>query len=158
MQHLINEIHKRLKKSRKTVAVAESCTAGLLSTLLTQLPGSSQYFILGVVTYSNRAKEAILKIPHSVIVKNGEISKIVATTMAQSIRKIAKTDFGIGITGIAGPTGGLPGIPVGTVFIAVDSKSKKVCKKSLFAGSRTTIRKKSALKALELLYENFYRY
>jgi nicotinamide-nucleotide amidase len=151
MQHLIIQIHKRLIKNRKTVAVAESCTAGLLSTLLTQPSGSSQYFTLGVVTYSNKAKEIILKVPHSVIVKNGAVSKIVATTMAQSIRKIAKTDFGLSITGIAGPAGGTPNKPVGTVFIALDSKNKKVCKKFHFTGSRTTIRKNSALKALELL-------
>ena len=158
MQHIINQIHKRLIKDRNTVAVAESCTAGLLCSLLTLLPGSSQYFILGVVAYSNKTKEIILKISHSVLIKNNAVSKIVALRMAQSIRKIAKTDFGIGITGIAGPSGGMPGKPVGTVFIAIDGKNKNVRKKFHFTGNRTAVRKKAALKALELLYENIYCY
>ena len=151
MQLIINQLHKSLLKSKKTVAVAESCTGGEVSKLLTQIPGSSQYFILGVVAYSNKAKEALLRIPRFVILKNGAVSKVVACAMAQSLRKIAKTDFGIGVTGIAGPTGATAQKPVGTVFIALDSKNKKICKEFQFSGSRTTVRKKTALKSLELL-------
>jgi len=151
MEAIVKQIHKFLIKNKKIVAVAESCTAGLLSNLLTQIPGSSQYFILGVVAYSNQAKEAILKIPHSIITKNGAVSKEVACKMAQQIRKIFKTDFGIGITGIAGPAGGTLQKPVGTVFIAIDTKNKKICKKFHFKGSRLGIRRMAALKALELL-------
>lgn len=105
--------------------MAESCTGGLLSNLLTQIPGSSKYFILGVVAYSNQAKENILKIPRDIIVKKGAVSKNVAELLAKAVRLMAKTDFGIGITGTAGPTGGSREKPVGTVFIAIDTKNKK---------------------------------
>ena len=151
MELNINQIHKLLVKSKKTVAVAESCTSGLLSNFLTQIPGSSKYFILGVVVYSNKAKESILKIPANIIAKRGAVSKNVAELLAKSVRLIAKADFGIGITGIAGPSGGSKEKPVGTVFIAIDSKNKRLCKKFIFTGNRLTVRKKAVLKALELL-------
>lgn len=151
MKDLINQIHKLLIKRKKTIAVAESCTAGLISNLLTYVSGSSRYFILGVVAYSHLAKQNILKIPSSIINKRGAVSKEIASRMAQNIRKIAKTYFGIGITGIAGPNGGMPDKPVGTVFIAIDSRSRKICKKFVFKGDRMAIRRTAALKALELL-------
>ena len=115
---------------------------------------AQKYFILGAVTYSNKSKEGILNIPPALIAKKGAISQEVAQRMAQSVRKIAKTDFGIAITGIAGPTGGTPQKPVGTVFIAVNSKTKTICKKFHFSGSRTVIRNKAALSALKFL-KNF---
>jgi nicotinamide-nucleotide amidase len=151
MQEIINKIHDLLIKKKKTIAVAESCTGGLLSVLLTQVSGSSQYFTLGITTYSNNTKVAILKVPHGVILRKGAVSKDVAYRMAQSVRKLAKTDFGIGITGIAGPTGGTPQKPIGTVFIAINSKNEKKCNKYIFKGGRKTIRKQAALKSLELL-------
>lgn len=151
MQQIITQVYKSLVKTKKTVAVAESCTGGLCSNLLTQISGSSQCFILGIVAYSNAVKENLLKIPHSLIIQKGAVSKDVAVQMAGNIRKIALTDFGIGITGVAGLTGGTPEKPVGTVFIAIDSKNKKICKRFHFSGNRITVRKKSALKSLELL-------
>jgi PncC family amidohydrolase len=159
MEHIVKQIHKSLIKRQKTLAVAESCTGGLLSKLLTDSSGSSQYFILGVVAYNDKVKEGILKVRRSVLVKNGAVSKDVATAMAKSIRKLAKSSFGIGITGIAGPTGATAAKPLGTVFIAMDSQKKKVCKEFHFAGNRAQVRKKAALKALELLkryYEDIY--
>lgn len=155
-RHTVNQVHNLLIKDKKTVSVAESCTGGLLSKLLTELSGSSGYFILGIVAYSNKAKVNILGIPFSLIAEKGAVSREVAKRMAQSVRKLAKTDFGIGITGIAGPTGGTPQKPVGSVFIAVDSVNKKLCKKFFFLGRRATIRKKAALKSLELLNESIY--
>lgn len=151
MARIINQIHRFLIKRQKTVAVAESCTGGLVSNLLTQISGSSQYFILGVVVYSNKAKQSLLKIPRSLIAKNGAVSADVALYMAGNIRKIANADFGIGITGVAGPTGGTPQKPIGTVFIAIKSKNKKICKKFHFRGNRLKIREIATLKALELL-------
>lgn len=156
LQDIIFQAHKSLLKSGKTVATAESCTGGLLSTLLTELSGSSKYFCLGVVTYSNKAKEKILGIPGSVIAKNGAVSASVAQSMAQKVRRLAKTDLGIGITGIAGPTGGTIKKPVGTVFIAVDNKDRSACIEFHFTGNRTSIRKKAAIKALQLLNENIH--
>lgn len=150
-QGIINQIHSSLIKKGKTVAVAESCSGGLLSNLLTGISGSSKYFILGVVVYSNRAKESILKIPSGLLIKKGAVSKEVARSMAQSVRKLAKAGLGIGVTGIAGPTGGSLKKPVGTVFIAIDGMNKKICREFRFAGTRAVIRKKAALEALKLL-------
>ncbi len=152
-QHIVEQIHTSLIKNKKTVAVAESCTGGLLSNILTQLSGSSKYFILGIVTYSNKAKENILKIPRQLIAKKGAVSGEVAQKMAQQVRKLAKTDFGIGTTGIAGPTGATAQKPVGTVFMAINSGKKNICKKYHFKGNRAAIRKKAAWKSLELLRE-----
>ncbi len=151
MKPYINQIHTILTQSSKTIAVAESCTGGLLSALLTEKPGSSKYFILGVIAYNNSAKKGILRIPQQIIIKNGAVSKEIAQKMAQSVRTLAKTDFGIGITGIAGPTGATAGKPIGTVFIAVSAKNKLICRRFQFKGTRLTIRKTAALKALELL-------
>ena len=151
MEGIVKQIHSSLIKKRKTLAVAESCTGGLLSNLLTYIGKSSRYFILGVVAYSNKAKLDILAIPPGLIAKKGAVSQEVALKLAQQVKKIAKTDFGIGVTGIAGPTGGTPQNPIGTVFIAVTSKNKTISKKYRFTGNRLTIRKKSGLKALELL-------
>ena len=153
INRLLDQIHISLLKNKKTIAIAESCTGGLLSNLLTKLSGSSQYFMLGVVAYSNNAKKKILKVPSSLITTRGAVSKEVASSMAGRIRKVAHTDIGIGITGIAGPSKGSPQKPVGTVFIALDSKKKTICKKFHFKGTRLCIRKKAALKSLELLKE-----
>jgi len=147
---IVKQVHISLIKNKKTLAVAESCTGGILSSLLTQLSGSSQYFHSGVVVYNNRAKKTLLKIPHILIAKKGAVSSEVASKMAQGIRKISKTDFGIGITGIAGPTGATPKKPTGTVFIAIDSKDKRICKKFRFSGNRASVRKKAALTTLQL--------
>ena len=151
MEEVIKQVHKLFITRGKTIATAESCTGGLLSKLLTDIPGSSLYFILGLVTYSNSAKEQLLGIPHNVIAKYGAVSKEVASLMASKVKRIAKTDFGIGITGIAGPSGKTITLKKGTVFICVDSKNKRICKKFIFRGSRITVRNKAALKAAGLL-------
>jgi len=151
MQHIVNQVHKLLIKKQKTIAVAESCTGGVLSALFTQIAGSSKFFILGLVVYSNEAKINVLKLPSKVIKQKGAVSRKVANKLAESVRKLAETDFGIGVTGIAGPTGDTPKKRVGTVFISINSKNKKICKKFNFLGNRTSIRKKASLKALELL-------
>ena len=150
-QHIIYQAHKSLLKCRKTISIAESCTGGLLSTLLTELSGSSKYFYLGLVTYSNIAKSKILGVPGRVIAKSGAVSAPVARLMAEKVRNLAKTDLGIGITGIAGPTGGTSNKPVGTVFIAVADRNNTICNKFSFKGTRSNIRRKSALSALKML-------
>lgn len=140
-------------KKNKTIAVAESCTGGLLSRLLTAHSGSSQYFILGVVSYSNTAKNTVLGINREIIAREGAVSKRVALCMAQSVKRIAGTDFGIGITGIAGPTGGSKEKPVGTVFIAVSAQGRSICRKYAFRGSRSRIQQDAASAALRALRE-----
>ncbi len=151
MKSLVNQTHKALLKKQEKIAVAESCTGGLVAKLLTDISGSSKYFMAGIVTYSNKAKEDLLGIPHAIIAKYGAVSEKVATLMAQNVRKIAGADFGLGITGIAGPTGGTKLKPVGTVYIAIAGRNKTTCTLFHFQGNRSTIRKKSALKSLELL-------
>jgi PncC family amidohydrolase len=151
MKDILRQIHKTLIKNKRTVAVAESCSGGLVSKLLTELGGSSRYFVLGVVAYSNQAKQKILKVPAQTIKKNGAVSAVVAAKMAQAVRKTANTDFSIGITGIAGPGGGSPKKKVGTVFIAVRSPDKNICRKFHFQGNRNSIRNQAAVKSLELL-------
>ncbi len=150
---MLEKIHKLLISKNKTIATAESCTGGLLSAKLTTLSGSSQYFQLGLITYSNKSKNQILQIPLKMINKYGAVSSIIAKKMAISVKNIAKTDFSISITGIAGPTGATANKPIGTVFICLCNKNKTICKKFLFHGSRNKIREQSTTTALKLLLQ-----
>lgn len=150
-QHITRQIHKLLAKNKSTLAVAESCTGGLISKLLTDIPGSSAYFLLGVVAYSNRAKSDILKIPAPTIAATGAVSSKVASLMARQVMRLAKADLGIGTTGIAGPGGGSAQKPAGTVFIAVCGQNKSTCKRFRFSGSRGAVRNKAAIESLKLL-------
>lgn len=144
-------IAKLLLKKKQTIAVAESCTGGLLSHRLTNIGGSSKFFWLGITVYDNKAKIKLLKIPTSILKKHGAVSHAVATLMAQNVRKILNTDFGIGITGIAGPSGGSKLKPVGLVFIAVASKNDIITQEFHFEGQRLSIKNQAATKALEML-------
>jgi len=144
-------MHKLLIKRKLSVAVAESCTGGLLSKLLTDFAGSSSYFLMGVVAYHNEAKGTALHIPSSLITKRGAVSKEVALAMATRVQKIAGADLGVGITGIAGPSGAATGKPVGTVFIAVAAKKRTSYGRFHFTGTRRTIRIRAARAALKLL-------
>jgi PncC family amidohydrolase len=155
MERLIKQVHRLLLKKKKTIAAAESCTGGMLSEFLTRNPGSSKYFLLGVTTYSNRSKNKILSIPLPVIIKYGAVSKETCAKMAEAIKRLAGADIGIGISGIAGPSGAVPGKPVGTVFIAARGSSRKICKKFYFKGTRSAIRKTAALETLKLLKKYF---
>ncbi len=151
MGNQIQALHSLLIRKGKTVAVAESCTGGLVSEMLTRTPGSSAYFLLGVVAYSNAAKKNILKVPRRIIAQKGAVSQEVALLLAAKVKKISQAHFGIGITGIAGPQGARPGKPVGTVFIALEGDNRQICRRFVFTGKRDTIRKKAARKALALL-------
>ena len=157
LKKLTQQIHTQLRNRGKTIAVAESCSGGQLASLLTSLPGSSDYFILGVVTYSNKSKEMILDIPTKIIAKYGAVSQPVAILMAQNIRKKTQADFGISITGIAGPAGATSTKPIGTVYICLSEKNKNTCCKFSFPGNRENIRKKSTQEALRLLCANLSR-
>jgi len=153
MKYTLQLIHKTLTRYNFTIAVAESCSGGALSGLLTRYPGSSLYFILGVVAYSNRSKEKLLKIPQKTINSHGAVSGIVAALMAKNIRRIAQTDFSLSTTGIAGPLGAVKNKPLGTVFIAACSKNKLICRKFRFSGSRKKVIAQTCVKALEILAE-----
>lgn len=140
-----------LHKSNKTVAVAESCTGGLVSDKLTNIPGISEFFLGGVVAYSNKMKVDILDVPEELILKHGAVSPQVAKAMAEGIQKRALSDIGVGITGIAGPAGETKEKPVGLVYIAAVGNGFAEVKECRFRGSRIDIKNFSANTALNML-------
>jgi PncC family amidohydrolase len=151
MAKLESTIAGRLKSKNKTLAVAESCTGGLLSHRLTNISGSSAYFKLGVICYSYESKIALLKVPRKTLAKFGAVSRQVAILLAKNIRRIAHTDLGVGITGIAGPTGATAQKPVGLVYIAVADKNGAFCRKFIFKGKRLSVKLQASQQALKLL-------
>jgi len=140
-----------LLRGRLTLSVAESCTGGLLSHRVTNVPGSSAYFERGVVAYSNRAKEELLDVPQALIAAHGAVSGPVAEAMARGICQKTGTPLGLAITGIAGPEGGTPAKPVGTVYIALATPEGTRSRGFGFAGGREAIKWQSAQMALDLL-------
>ena len=150
-QSLAEVVGEKLAQQKKTLAVAESCTGGILAKLLTDIPGASRYFTHGWITYSNDAKTSELGVPADLIEKYGAVSEQIAQAMAQRARKKAGTDFAIGITGIAGPTGGTEQKPVGLVYISVDSDKGCETKRCLFSHDRQFIRLRAAQTALNML-------
>jgi nicotinamide-nucleotide amidase len=153
----LEEVVGGLLRSRgRTVACAESCTGGLLSHRLTNVPGSSAYFIEGVVAYSDRAKSRRLGVPLALIRANGAVSAAVAEAMAKGIRARAGTDYGLAVTGIAGPGGGSTEKPVGLVFAALAWDGGAFVERSLFRGTRETVKFQSAQKALDMLRRKLF--
>ena len=131
-----------LKKKKIKISFAESCTGGLLSSIITSNAGSSKVFDLGLVTYSNQAKQKILKVPNKIIKKYGAVSAQCCLSMVNNLSKISKSHINISITGIAGPKGGTRKKPVGLVFIGLKFKKKIFVKKYLFKNkSRTNFQK-----------------
>lgn len=144
-------VGRLLKEKGAKLAVAESCTGGRLSNFITDVPGSSAWFDRGVVTYSNASKTEILGVPESVIKTFGAVSSETAVAMAKGVRRLAKTAYGIGITGIAGPDGGTTEKPVGTVHIALDAEDGTVERELHFATTREWFKKVTAFAAMDLL-------
>ena len=139
-----------LRERGFTIAVAESCTGGLLTSRLTDVPGSSDYVELGVVCYSNRSKTVLAGVPESLIAEHGAVSEPVAQALAEGIRSRAGTDVGVGITGIAGPGGGTPDKPVGTVAVAVALDEEVRVRTFQFFGGREMVKFQAAQSALNL--------
>jgi len=150
-QTLEEVLGELLLERKKTIAVAESCTGGLIAARFTNISGSSKYFERGVVTYSNEAKTELLNVPMEIIEKYGAVSEEVAILMAEGVRKAAKTDFGLSVTGIAGPTGGTPQKPVGLVFIGFARENDSFGQKFLFGEDRNSNRERTAQAALNLV-------
>ncbi|MGB7622561.1 MAG: competence/damage-inducible protein A [Terriglobia bacterium] len=140
-----------LTMRQASVAVAESCTGGLVSERLTRIPGSSAYFVTGVVCYSNTAKTELADVPPLLIDMSGAVSREVAIGLAEGIRKKAGTTFGIGVTGIAGPSGGSEAKPVGLVHVAVTSETQVDHREVRFPGDRQRIRWWASQLALDML-------
>ncbi|HUY13536.1 MAG TPA: competence/damage-inducible protein A [Terriglobia bacterium] len=134
-----------------TVSVAESCTGGLLSERLTHTPGSSSFFLGGIVCYSNELKTRLVGVPAELIEKNGAVSKVVAQALAEGIRRRTEASIGIGITGIAGPGGGTPEKPVGLVFVALADAKGTTIREFRFPGNRGRVRFWASQAALEMI-------
>jgi nicotinamide-nucleotide amidase len=134
-----------------TLALAESCTGGLLSAMLTDLPGASAFLERAAVTYANSAKEQWLAVPAELLGREGAVSEACALAMAKGMRQTAGTDLALSITGIAGPTGGTPAKPVGTVYIALSAADQERGKGYRFTGDRQQVRRMAACMALEWL-------
>lgn len=151
IQPLLKEVSRHLINKNITIATAESCTGGLLAHYLTSISGSSTYFIQGIVSYSNYAKESLLGVSTKTLETHGAVSKQTAHEMAAGIRNNASTDIGISTTGIAGPTGGTPEKPVGLVYIGLASHNVVKVKQCNFNGNRLDNKESTCFEALQLL-------
>jgi len=145
-------VGKLLREKGLTLAVAESCTGGLLGMRLTEVPGSSDYFRGGVVAYSNAVKEAVLGVPRAILEEKGAVSPECARAMAEGARRLLGADLALAITGIAGPTGGTPEKPVGLVYIALAHPGGVEVERHEFRGSRQGVRWSASEAALALLW------
>jgi nicotinamide-nucleotide amidase len=148
-------VARQLTLDGATIAVAESCTGGLLAERLTSIPGSSSYFLGGVVCYSNELKSAWVDVPAELIAAKGAVSVEVARALAQGIRQRSGSTLGLGVTGIAGPGGGSPEKPVGTVHIALAEPSRSKEHSIRFAGDRDRIRWQASQTALDMIRRYF---
>lgn len=142
-----------LTATRQTLATAESCTGGLLGHRLTESAGASGFYAGGVIAYSNGVKEALLGVDPAALASQGAVSDTVARQMAQGVRERLGADFGVGITGIAGPTGGTAEKPVGLVYISVAGPVGTLVTRNEFSGTRSEIKVQSVRRALEMLQE-----
>jgi nicotinamide-nucleotide amidase len=142
-------VGRLLREKRRTIAVAESCTGGLIAHRITEIPGSSAYFLRGVVAYSNQAKEELLGVPPAILKQYGPVSREVAEHMARGVREQSGATIGVATTGIAGPTGGTPQTPVGRVFIALATDDMLEVKQYDFFGDRHGVKLIASAVALD---------
>ncbi len=148
LESIVGEL---VRSQELTLSVAESCTGGLLGHRLTNVPGSSDYFVGGVVAYSYEAKERVLGVRHDTLYDYGAVSEQTALEMAQGARRLFGTHVALSVTGIAGPGGGMPDKPVGLVYIALSARDQEACHRFVWEGDREANKAHSALAALELL-------
>lgn len=144
---------KRLMELGKTLAVAESCTGGLIGHRITDVPGSSAYFLGGVIAYAYEAKEHLLNVRHSTLYEFGAVSEQTASEMARGARRALGADIGAAVTGIAGPGGGLPDKPVGTTWVAVSTRDREWARLHQWQGDRAENKNSSVEAVLALLME-----
>tara|TARA_B100000780_G_scaffold130995_1_gene91847 strand:- start:36 stop:506 length:471 start_codon:yes stop_codon:yes gene_type:complete len=152
MKNLANKLVRKLIQKKLKISFAESCTGGMLSSMITSVSGSSRVFNLGLVTYSNQMKIDILNVPKKILDKHGAVSKECCLSMVKNLSKISRTNISISITGIAGPEGGTKFKPVGLVYIGVKKGNKIVIKENLFKNkNRISIQKASVNTALKII-------
>jgi len=148
----IDKLHKKLIKTKTTISIAESCTGGLLSSKLTSLSGSSKYFKMGLITYSNNAKINILNVKKKLIDRYGAVSQECCRSMVENLSKLSKSKINVSITGVAGPKGGTINKPVGLVFIGIKKGNKIFIIKNLFGKKkRKVIQNNTVEKCINLL-------
>ena len=149
---LNKKIVNSLKRKKLKLAIAESCTGGMLSSAITSVSGASKVFTMGLVTYSNQAKMSILKVPKKIIQKHGAVSIQCCLSMLNNLSKISKSKICVSITGIAGPSGGTKKKPVGLVFVGIKKGNKIKIHKCLFKNKgRSYIQKATVRKSLGLI-------
>ena len=152
MKNLANKLVKKLIQKKLKISFAESCTGGMLSSTITSVSGSSRVFHLGLVTYSNKVKIDILKVPKQIITKHGAVSKECCLSMVKNLSFISKANISVSITGIAGPNGGTKFKPVGLVYIGIKKGNKIIIKENLFKNkNRISIQKATVITSLKIL-------
>jgi nicotinamide-nucleotide amidase len=152
MRNLADKLVRKLIKKRLKISFAESCTGGLLSSSITSISGSSKVFNLGLITYSNKSKIDILKVPKKIIDRYGAVSNECCLSMVKNLSKIGKANISVSITGIAGPSGGTKLKPVGLVYIGIKKGNKIITKKNLFKNkNRISIQKVTVNTALNII-------
>lgn len=152
MKNKAKKIIQTLKKRKLKISFAESCTGGLLSSVITSISGSSKVFTLGLVAYSNQSKTKVLRVPKNIIRKYGSVSAPVCLSMVKNLSKISKTNISVSITGMAGPSGGTKIKPVGLAYVGIKKGNRIEVKKYLFKNkSRSYIQKAAVNKSLGLI-------
>jgi len=152
MKNLANKLVKKLIKKKLKISFAESCTGGMLSSAITSISGSSKVFNLGLITYSNKAKIDILKVPKKIISKYGAVSNECCLSMVQNLSKISKANISVSITGVAGPNGGTKLKPVGLVYIGIKMGNKIIIKENLFKSqNRLSIQRASVITSIKII-------
>tara|TARA_B100000787_G_scaffold109351_1_gene81367 strand:- start:529 stop:1002 length:474 start_codon:yes stop_codon:yes gene_type:complete len=152
IKNFASRLVKKLIQKKLKISSAESCTGGLLSSSITSVSGSSKIFNLGLVTYSNKAKIDILKVPKKIILKHGAVSQECCLSMVKKLSKISKANISVSITGIAGPNGGTKLKPVGLVYIGIKKGNKIIIKKNLFKfKNRISIQKAAVNTSLKMI-------
>ena len=152
MKKISQKVFNLLNKKKLKISLAESCTGGLLASTITSINGSSNIFSLGLVTYSNKSKNNILKVPRKIIMKYGAVSYETCLSMVKNLNILSKTNICVSITGIAGPKGGTNEKPVGLVYIGIKKGKKILIKKYFFKSKkRNLIQKATVIKALNLI-------
>ena len=146
-------VGRELGEAGMTISCAESCTGGLLTSMLTDVPGSSAYVMGSVVSYSNDVKSRILHVAEDTLAAYGAVSEETAREMAEGVRRLMQTDIGVSITGIAGPDGGSAEKPVGLIYIAATDRTHTIVEKNNFSGTRLENKNAAVEKALQMIYD-----